>query len=356
MRLVELPLCEDTIINSSVDYAHVLSIALNNYSTYEWFAENFVQMIVGNDTLGVQPSFYNFTDYRVFYNTEYYLIANNRVCPTVDIYRDAYSIIKERNITICNYIKEKLDNNYYVLLFLDITEIAAYHLRIKYHCPLIYGYDETGGVFLFRDYCGKHYVKERMTFEELENGFMKFLANDIEYAPFISYGINSIKVNDNQYKLDISMLKSNLKDYLLGDNVRKEYQKFIQNSNYHYGISVLKLTKDALSYNLLNGNDDVGWRVRYAHFIDFEKAMLIRIKMLAEKKLICKEYDILLGKVNESLSLAERLMLLYLKYLRKKDKKIIATMIEILDKIEINQKDYMALLIEALVEKIDVNR
>lgn len=325
---MELQICDDTIIKSSPDYAHILSIVFNDPDAYKWFAESYIQLLIGTDGLDREPMFYNFVDYSMFSNTDYYFVANNKTCPFADIYRDPYNIVEERGISIIDYIKEKLQNNFYIMFFVDITEIAAYKLHIKFHCPLIYGYDDEKQEILFRDYCGLHYIKSRMSFDELEKGFIKFREQKNIYQPFIEYGINCIQLKHIDYYIDSKKIIGSLRDYLFGDEVKETYFKFLQNSSYHYGIDVLRLTKKALLKEIEKDKLNIGWRVRYAHFIDFEQAMVSRIEILHKNQMISsKESNEMILLVKSNLDCAEKVLNCYLKFLIKPNRNIILNII-----------------------------
>jgi len=297
----------------------------------------------------------NFMEYSVLYSTEYYFVAKNKTCPFLDIYREPYTEYQSRNMSIIDYLKFNIINEFYIFLFVDTSKIPAYNrvLPVR-HCPLIFGFDDEKEVFFFRDYCGIYYETHTAAYSEMEQAVASFISSpdiraSIDYEIIYQYGINSMRLVDCDYMFNIDRLKLLLQDYLAGDKMKDIYVRFINNESYSYGISVFDITISALEECINQDSNYIGRIIRYIQFIDHKVAMQIRLEYLKNIGFIKQDdFERLYNAFKNAIKIARTIQNMYLKYKKTNDKKIINKMIDALKQLKeidvIYINDMLALL------------
>ncbi len=349
-----LPIFNNPPLIGVDDYTHILSIVLTHPKAYAWMAENYVQLI-GDGNLDNDIMLYNFINHNILYNTEYYFVANNKSCPFLDIYRDSYLECHNKNISIVDYLKSKINNDFYIFLFLDTSKILAYNNSVpERHCPLIFGFDDDDEIFYFRDYCSLHYKTHTAKYKEIEQAVNSFLTSQairetVDYDIIYQYGINRIRLIDIDYMFNVDRLKLLLQDYLDGNQMKNIYSKFINNKGYSYGISVYDVTITALEKYLEQDSDNIGRLVRYVQYIDHKVAMQIRIDFLKSNNFIKQsDFERLYSAFEEAKKIAHIMRNFYMKYSITKNKKNIYKMIDTLKQLKDIDIKYIKELLEIL--------
>jgi len=349
-----LPVFENPPLKGLDDYTHILSIILNNKKAYAWLSENYVQLLALSG-LDNNIMLFNFIDYSILSNTEYYFAAKNKTCPFLDIYREPYTEYQSRNMSIIDYLKFKIINDFYIFLYVDTSKIPAYNRVLPAeHCPLIFGFDDEKEIFYFRDYCGMYYETHTAAYSEMEQAITGFMSSpDIrasaEYELLYSFGINFIRLVDCDYMFNIDRLKLLLRDYLAGDKMKDTYFRIIDNEDFSYGISVFDMTISDLEECINQDSNYIGRIIRYIQFIDHKVAMQIRLEYLKNIGFIKQDdFERLYNAFENAIKIARTIQNMYLKYKKTNDKKIINKMIDALKQLKeidvIYIKDLLTLL------------
>lgn len=350
MNTYKLPLYENNLLTGSNQSTHILSMALIDDRAFEWFAENYIQMVIYYDNYSFVPMFYNFMDTRVLYSTDYHLVANNNICPFLDIYRYRYEEWSNQNQSIIESIKQRLEQNFYVSLYVDTSCIPQYTTKGYIHNPLIYGFNDEENVFYMMDFWDLHYESKKISYDCFEKALNSFIDSDDENPAFYRYGINCFRRIEFEYKIDMERLKLQLGDYLAGDEVKSSYERFLHNKKCRYGISIL----DNFIEYVMGKNEfdeiDLGYSfLCISVIIDHKLAMLTRLEWLFKNGYIVKkDYDSIYDGFMHSYNTAKKIRNLAIKYSIKKNRKIMESMIEKLRLLKEFDITYINLLIEVL--------
>lgn len=352
-----LPVYEEPPVLTRNEYTHQLSIALTNKKAFGWLAENYIQTMVyyEGDLSDIEPNFYDFTNNYYFSNTAYNLVGNNKICPFLDFYRHSYEDYKRYKLSIVDYLKLNIQNNFYIFLYLDVSLISAYHLNGTYyqHCPLIIGYDNNEKIFYFRDYCDLTYSTYKASYSEIESAFNSFTSQDYNnsnFKPFYDYGVNLIKLqNADNYDFSIIRTKALLYDYINGENIKSQYLKVFPSTNFYYGLNIIDIIISLIEASVENNRDELGSIFKFSIIIDQKTVMLLRMNYLKEFKIITNEsYERLSYYFEKSLHCAKIIQNLYLKYQFTNDKAIVYKIISHLKHLKDMDSIYIGELISIL--------
>lgn len=105
--------------------------------------------------------------------------------------------------------KNMIDNDYYVMSFIDTFYISFYRQYQQEHFPhtcVIYGYDEDKQILYCKDYKNNVFMKYEMTFQEYMNSLRHF-----DFVSQEPKGVRGLKVDSSaECEIDFSKLYSEL--------------------------------------------------------------------------------------------------------------------------------------------------
>ena len=144
------------LIRSYANYAHIFSILdTHGENYYPWVYNHYVQLCVPDD-YSIFPVDYMVT--RMYTNTPNFFTSR--------LERKMAVTIKSG---ILNFIRFAIDNGYYIFMMLEVSHIAAYEW-MRFHEPLLYGYDDEKEEIYFADtYMNGKYSEGIATYTEIVN-------------------------------------------------------------------------------------------------------------------------------------------------------------------------------------------
>ena len=142
------------IIRSYANYAHIFAILdTHGENYYPWLYNHYVQLCVPDD-------------YKTF-TVDYMVTGMYTNTPSLFTSRIERKMAVAIRNGIINFIKFAIDNDYYIFLMLEVSHIAAYK-GMRFHEPLLYGYDDEKEEIYFADsYMKGKYSKGIATYAEI---------------------------------------------------------------------------------------------------------------------------------------------------------------------------------------------
>lgn len=199
------------------------------------------------------------------------------------------SILSLKLINFIDWVRNFINNRWYVMCYVDEYYIEAkyayeqYHFR---HTVLIYGYDKEA--FLAIGYNkDRKYTKFQITFEEFEKAlnvnfdkrYEKYYHRNIDKVEF-----DIVKINpEYDFKLNLKELYISLSDYI--NSVDSFNSK---DTNRVYGIECERVFQDYINNTL---NEKIYLDMRYSRlFMELKEIMMRRLEYLAQIKAIPPDY------------------------------------------------------------------
>jgi len=281
-------------------------IAAHEEDTLNWVLNNYVQIIythweytnLHGKKVEIQG---NFTDAYFNYNVR-------PIYKMPFFYHDKISnaIIKRKWVSFAEFIQDYIDENYYVMCYLNtkyIPHSPNYLVRDFDHLTFIFGYDESNKVVHIADhYDMKAYDMYEVSFDQLNQAFIHTEAD-----------AECIKVHDEIQKsaLNVNSIKNKLIQY---QNSLPDCELVVEPVTLisaHYGLSYY----DKLVQQINNGNVDY----RAVHILCNHKSLMQkRLQALYEHNHIdCESYTGLSMKNDELLNLSTVLRNAMVKYQMK---------------------------------------
>lgn len=333
---MELELLEPPI-TCYLHHSYPLTVAMFHKDFDSWFFSNYIQLEykVENDTL-------NFFTYPLCGSTVF--------CPLIDYRILDLEFIFKANMNVIDFIKNSINQGYYVITYVDeffiperIVYLEKMHLR---HEIMIYGFDINKSIFNVIGYTDKGaYAPSCVSFSEFKNSFLSSInkANDI----MLLKAKDKTSFNPS-YEFDIESVKNLLSEYLLSKNSSANLRPFGNPYDYVYGISVYK---QLIMYyqNVLQSKNEENCDIRHFHLLyEHKKTMVSRLEYLTEKKYINTKNDfisIFMNFKKDALKLRNSLI----KYNISKDKMLLNTVIDTLQKMYKGEKETIEELLNHLL-------
>ena len=188
----------DPIINYNTTYGTLFSILSDEL--WPWIFNNFIQIRFAFDWGSL------------VFDNQHLLLKN---CPGIDYYNLSKDIIALKWPKVGDLIVDLIDNDYYVVMFLDWYYLSSapshYHEIHMPHEVFIYGYDKhSNKVYLSDNFSKGKFVRRTCSFEELELGYQLMGRGSI-YWPQIKYLKRMEKVSCN---FDMELVLNSINDYL----------------------------------------------------------------------------------------------------------------------------------------------
>lgn len=291
----------------------------------DWFLNSFIQLFEVRDQA---IDFYDFS------------IENNPFL----IYNEIDFTLLKKWENVGNFIKDSIDREYYVRLFINCKDCALYGMINYdfYHDILIYGYDEDNFYVAdhFKD--GK-FSFQLMSIDELIHTYdietqpkkiqdrhqhanlIQLIKPEIDlYRLQMDFILNSPEEKHSLFALDCNRIKLSCEDYLNSKPTTGWYTRIrglneVIIRNREWGINCFKTLKKHIQF--LNGdsfyeNSMFSLQSTYVECLH-KKIMLMRVKLLTERKLLIN------GEVHQEAlhMLCDEMNLLLLKFIKAYYKK-----------------------------------
>lgn len=314
-------------LDSSYYIGVVINLSDNQY--YKWLFNNFIQ---------IKLDYNNPThlDYTCIPQRDWNLYTYH---PFVKYSEEKLSILDKLNISLCDYLKVNIDNNKYIELYIDEYYLPKSNSYMNFHHRhqnLIYGYN--GDLFDVLTVQNGKPLKINVKYSDIELGLCNSLdeicIRTIEYKPCIA-----------TYKLNISLIKEEMKNYLYGINSTIFRSNILAVEEGYFGIKVLyKLLDDAIGRELLFS--DI--RISYI-LMEHAKCMEQRIIYVFEKfNLKRDETEHIKNGFSEIVILCTTVMNYILKFKLTNSSKIPKKILSLLQKLIELETKYYSLVISIL--------
>lgn len=332
----ELPIATSPI-QGYLHHAYVLSIGANHSNFFPWFYSNYIQLrhyrnITENMHL----------DYLNFYNYDFVV----DFFPWLNVEKISKNIVLKGFSSVIDYLRECVDMNYYIYIYLDKFYISNRNEYQNYHFihdHFIYGYDDTGFYSMGFDNKGL-YGSNKIFFSDAEEAFIR-AESKFDWQNFIFM----LKHNENDdYQFDLQLVIELLEDYLLSRNTSYKARMYKNPTDAAFGLEVYNYIK--MYFEMLI-EDKVNYDVRPLHILyEHKKCMLLRIKFLEEEGLIDSSLG-LYSDYKEVENETQFLRMSLMKYRTLKNKQILYTIVEMIDNVKKKEQKVLARLLEKLKEK-----
>lgn len=306
-------------------------ISMNDNQYYKWIFNNFIQL-----KLSTSSGLY--IDYCSL------LERNSKHCiahALLNTISENKQIINDYGIDMFQYIKCNIDNNRYIMIWLDefyIPQLSAYKKYTYYHESLIYGYDEGNLQLYLVSFKGGKPKTITVSIEQLMQASRKS-TNQMyifEYSP-----------NNNLYEIDIAHIFSNIRDYLEGFNSAARTNYIYYSNDGVYGINIYnELLKSENQDNFLADE-----RIPYLLY-EHKKCMYDRFNYLFKYGIISasnkKEILNYLENIRDE---AHNMLYLVIKFQISKKEIIKTSVFNILKNIKNNEEICYSMILEIVIPK-----
>lgn len=277
----------DPLINCYPNYGHIFSIVGKYTQNYlPWIFNHFVQLYAPKGFKhGIRADFATPELFKSF--------------PWIDTDHISRTIVKNKWDNILDFVKEYINNGYYIYTLLDVSKISFYKAQTFWcHDPLIYGYNDEKQLIYFADnYKNGKYLIGQTSYKELIEASLAFDNNTnvvdflkghycIKYRTLYDFG-NCRFADDYCYKFNRELFFNLIEDYLCQRNSFKRWSS---------------------PQNLVEEEDDNVWGIGIYPFLqsylDYVKKTEIKIDLRSfyvlceHKKLLKKIFDFLVLKEN----------------------------------------------------------
>ena len=273
---------------------------------YPWFYENFINIVIFNETQYI----IDFVDNKV--DESYRQFMEERIVNNYDDYINHDELIK--------MLVKRLDNEFYTYIWLDkfyIPDILDYQLNHFVHPVMIFGYNNDNNKFSCVDFDSvKGIVRHEINYED----FIKAFYNGKEYylnggsEVMLRETIISYKIKNNYCRLQfcVNRFLVELKNYIFSkpSKIKIRYQ-YVKRKNAVYGLRIYDKIIDVLT-NL----SDEKW-IAFKSLHDFalhKKYMYDRLLYIEKNYNISEDCRLAIYKYKEIVDILEQTRLLNIKY------------------------------------------
>lgn len=316
-------------INGYQFYAYPLAIILNHKETHPWFYSNYIQLAFDKDFYSPVPFCFYMYDYAIN--------------PWLNVQRLQRNIFDITGQDIVDFVKNALDNQYYVYLNVDeyhIPERSNFHKKHISHDVLVYGYDLENNTFDVLGFNDKTIFKNsKVRFSEFRHSFasLDIIENNCHQIYLYQYNPHGT------YSFNTELVIETLEDYLFSRNTSKKVSMLTEEWDRHYGMD---------SYKQLNNyyqgllNNDLYIDVKFTHILwEHKKVMGLRAKYMCDLGLITEEL------VEAALKIEDQALVLrnlFIKYSMTHKKNIIFKMIEMTHSLQKEEEQLIKNIINQL--------
>lgn len=205
---IRLPLCEKPPMVANQFFALPLSILFTQPQQYEdWFYNEFTQLyaLIAPPANEMQIKLYS--------------ALNDGLFAPLDSIQIPYTSF-HLGEDIAQFYRMLLKNGYYIRTFCNLKYLTALHMQNDFfHDFMIFGFDDTTGLFDIRTYVDRHLRDIQVGFEEINQGHLNTSPSDGINQCITTYQLNNIP---NESVLDCFSWR--LMDYLDGVNPGRREQ------------------------------------------------------------------------------------------------------------------------------------
>ena len=314
--------------------AHTLSILAAEDDNKGWLLNCFVQLF--GDRC-------DFLDYQDFGFME---------CPIIDTQHIGIDMVDIGWKSRIDFIKMAIINDYYVYAELNTSKIKAYGQSVVFaHDALIYGFDEENKQFLIADFFQhKKYGNTWIEEDELKNAIY------MDEGCFGKTGIfnneifllkphkNTEAIFSNEKVRETLGLYESGKPLLLGYNNRFKPLYPSEKNKYLYGINCYQMIYEMIENAKIEKNLPIRWRQVIYLFYEHKKIMCERLCYMGENNYLknSQTYINMYQYIEKNM---ETILCLFIKYSLTYDEKILKRILEIIEKVNKDEKNILPDLI-----------
>jgi hypothetical protein len=291
----ELPAVAQNEITTYLHRSLPLCAILANDNYREWYYSNYIQI-------------FSYRDGKDFLEINY-LEPRDSFVDIADVICLGYHLLQEVE-SIVDFIKEKVQLGYYLIINLDEYELSNKHDYMKnhyVHASIVYGYDDET-----RQVKGVGFDKSRLftdlifDYDELNKSYTSSKVHYLNYAPWCAWSavqLIKLKSAGRQFPFSIRKFMQDLHDYIHSDTDEYRLYDFEYDVNrVTFGIDVYDELVRELN-NILCGKFNVDYRALHL-LAEHKKCLYIRLSFVIEKYKLS----------SESVSMKEEFYQLVLKF------------------------------------------
>ncbi|MCM3132888.1 BtrH N-terminal domain-containing protein [Paenibacillus polysaccharolyticus] len=273
MSSITLPLYEP-ILNTYNIYGSVTSMLSNNDKYLPWLYNNFIQIRYVEDW-----DCYFFDHHHILFDNVPFI--NHHLIP-----RD---ILTKKWSSLTEFIKESLQSNYYVYLYVDryfISVSKQYQQFTDWHEIFVYGYDEQKQTFQVADNLSNgKYIKTECPMEEIEKAYLSIVSNEESSQNIHLFSLNEIQ----EYPLQVEQIAKSIEQYL--DSSITPNLHFKEKTMYGLKAVEYALEKEKGKFDF--GESFELDRRAFHLFWEHKKIMLQRLRYLMDLSILKADEDLL---------------------------------------------------------------
>lgn len=326
-------------ITSYPYYANIFSvISTTSEDSTSWMLSHFIQLFCHLENQSLKLDYF-----------QPWVTWVPEFCPFLNVQVLNKSLVEKFiNQNILSFVKQIIDINHYLVLFVNHKYIKFSKSYLKYdhvHELFIYGYDYVNEKLKVADNFNGKYEFIEMTYEEFNEAYYKTpqrTDTDIDKIYVLE-----TKSNVN-YEFDLLKVVDSIKDYITSKDtrIRDEFSM-----NWAGKLTVgIKIYDKILEYLFQLANNKSNFDRRLFHVLWEHKTLMVkRIMLMQHKKILLNNRIEILYRELEQNSLKLRNMML--KYSLTKDNKIIYKVIKEIEK----YPEYEINLLNELIAELYIN-
>jgi len=311
--------------------ANIFSILwVHKAKVLPWICDRYIQLVIRPKHGLTKADFYDQADIDNF-------IMTGQLCPYIDWMRNNQTTAHFRKFT--DYVEYCILHNYYLEPCLDRYYLscaeAYYKKEHLIHTTFVYGFDnEKKEVGVADFYTNGKYERKLVSYEEINRSIVG-----------IDYIINLYSFQNYNYRPNIELMKTSMKDYLnkVDSTKRFAFSCPEYNRDMLYGLDFY----DYISCEFL---EEEVLDLRPFHILcDHKTLMKIRLKYLFDKKLIdSTEFTLLMELIENLINKSFVLRNLAIKYNLLNDKECLLTLKERCKSLKCSDEAFFEKLLHAI--------
>lgn len=320
-------------------YPHTANVAAflwSDQKIYPWLLNYFIKLF-GWDSCNM--------DYEDFWFLD---------CPALQYERLDRKIIVHKWGNYLSFIKDVINEEYYVYLCVKTSCIREYSHMNAPHDMMIYGYDDDKQIVYAADFFNQKYTFSIVPYNELENALEY---SDRTYTHYWVFHDDIIMMKANYDDNNIFLprrVKESLLDYINSAPSKYIYTRIRENTpsemdKYLFGKDCYKILYSHLNYNL-STNDLIGtWKHSFHLMSEHKKIMCERIKYMGNNGYLLnwEEYFEKITLLANEQKICENL---YIKYVVAKQKKELERILNKTKQIESIECDLLECIVNDIIE------
>lgn len=320
MEKIKKLMIRRTPLNGYMEDAFPLSVAFTNSQNYEWIYSNYIQLIFQDPKrFDNQPVKF----FKLSCRTGYVWDAE---CPLLNYDRVTRSTIALLGINIIDFICSGIEQNCYVLIYLDEYYLSyrSQFRKLHYiHESLFVGFDLDKrilyGLAYVTDKYGYSFKEFTVEMDEVMHAYQSEYYEGVQKERITFLSCNGEKF----YEFDIEAVKNEVYDYLKSIPSDQKYRLIINpNENYKFGIGIydnlIKYYRDDFTHNTI-----IPLHILYEHKV----LMLERVMFMIENNYINYEKR-LVDAIQKIITDCDICKKIYMKYNINKKGKLLQDMID----------------------------